>query len=454
MNTYDSLHNEVVREGLCTHCGTCIGLSNETLVFRLTETGPLPSKRPKVEPELPPIAYDACPGKGLNYPDLAQYVFGEQPSEWLVGYYRQAYIGYSQNDEVRRAGASGGVITQTLLFLLETGQIDGAVVVRQGSPEPYEATPIIATSSEEIRACSQSVYVPVGVNVILEDMSKFKGRLAFVGLPDQVASIRRLQQLGHRGAAKVDYLLGPYAGLAMYRQAIESFLRSNGVHGLHEVIRLRYREGEWPGHLEITTRSGKVLRASKFYYNYLLPFYLTKSSLYSVDFTNELADISVGDAWHPRYEKQGEGFSVVLARSEKAERLLVDMESQSLLTLNGVGLTDVLDMHAHMLDFKKRGAFIRMKWRKRFGRRIPEYGYSPANMPFRRKLFEVAIYCIFLLSGTSVARRIMEYVPLFVLGPIFNLLRRTWKQMSKPTKRAGLYSYKVNNTTISERDWS
>ncbi|MCZ7666239.1 MAG: Coenzyme F420 hydrogenase/dehydrogenase, beta subunit C-terminal domain [Chloroflexi bacterium] len=39
-----------------------------------------------------------------------------------------------------------------------------------------------------------------------------------------------------------------------------------------------------------------------------------------MDFTNELSDISVGDAWHPRYEAQGAGFSVVAARTEKGRR--------------------------------------------------------------------------------------------------------------------------------------
>ena len=164
-------------------------------------------------------------------------------------------------------------------------------------PRPWEASPVIATSVEDIRACSQSVYTPVPVNEILPQMEKFGGRLAYVGQPDHVASLRRLQQLGHPGTARVDWVLGPYVGMGIYLGAIESYLRSNGVRGLDEVKHLRYREGEWPGYLQVVTRSGTVLRAAKFYYNYLIPFYVTRTTLLSVDFTNELADISVGDAW-------------------------------------------------------------------------------------------------------------------------------------------------------------
>ena len=97
-----------------------------------TSNGPLPM-RISGEPGvlLPEIALDACPGSGNNYPDLCASVFGMQPRNWLIGCYRKTYVGYSEVPEVRRAGASGGVITQILTHLLENDLIDGAVVVRQ-----------------------------------------------------------------------------------------------------------------------------------------------------------------------------------------------------------------------------------------------------------------------------------------------------------------------------------
>ncbi len=61
------------------------------------------------------------------------------PENWLIGNYRSVCIGYSAVPEMRRRGASGGVITQTLLYLLEKGLIDGAVVVQQGRPKPWLA---------------------------------------------------------------------------------------------------------------------------------------------------------------------------------------------------------------------------------------------------------------------------------------------------------------------------
>jgi coenzyme F420 hydrogenase subunit beta len=360
------------------------------------------------------------------------------PENWLIGNYRDVYVGYSTVPEIRRHSASGGVITQTLVYLLENGLIDGVVVVRQGHPKPWQAEPTIAQTPEDIVAASQSVYVPVPVNAILPQMEVFKGKLAYVGLPDHVAALRRLQQHEQPAALKVKYVLGPYVGTIMYFAAIESYLRSNGVHDVAEITELRYREGEWPGYLHIKLRSGRVLRAGKFYYNYLIPFYITRSTLFSVDFTNELTDISVGDAWSPAYEEQGQGFSVVVARSQKGAALLQTMQQQGALNLESISVEQALSMHGHMLDFKKRGAFIRMNWRNALGQPVPNYGYRPAEIPLSRYLVEVVISAIFLIAGTPLARRLVEFVPLSILGPFFNTLRKTWKSASKPVKRKGL----------------
>lgn len=432
------LKTEVVDAGLCTHCGTCVGLSGGTLEMRPTPAGPLPALARRGVARLDTWAYEACPGKGISYPTAYKDLFGGLPENWLLGPCRRIFVGYSNVPEVRQRSASGGVITQTLIYLLERREVEGAVVVCQGRPRPWLAEATIARSTEEVMAASQSVYVPVPVNALLPAMESFAGRLAYVGLPDQVASLRRLQKLGHAGAQRVGIVLGPYVGTSLTFGAIESYLRANGIHNLEEVVELRWREGDWPGYLQVRTCSGRVLRARKFYYNYLIPFYITQSSLLTADFTNELTDISVGDAWHPRYEAQGGGFSVVVARSEQGERLLMAMQREGVLVLEEIGLEEALSMHAHMFDFKKRGAFLRLEWRRAWGRRVPDYGYRPSAIPLSRRLVELVIIGLFGLCRTRLARWLVEKVPLNLIGPLFDGLRRGWKWVSKPVKRQGL----------------
>ena len=432
MDNWIKLNEEIIKPGLCTQCGSCVGLSNGKLIFKEKKGIPVPVKIK--EDDINSECYDGCPARYCNYPDLNKFVFGELPSNWLCGVVKNSYISYSNDENIRRNSASGGVITRTLMYLLETKKVKGVICIQLGKNVPYKAEPVIIKKKEDLIKTAQSVYSVTPVNTILKILDKEEGPFAYVGLPDQVASIRKLQKLGHKGANKIKYILGPYTGTQMYFEAIRSFLRSNNVKSEEEITSLKYRAGEWPGYLEIKLKDGRVLRAEKFYYNYLIPFFITSSSLQVVDFTNELTDISVGDAWSPKYEGKGKGYSVVLSRTEQGDAILQEMSKKKLITLEDVNLDEALNMHGHMIDFKKRGSFIRNSWKKI----RPDYGYSPEKIHFSRILVEIVISTIFKIGQLKISRWVVEQIPLGILGPIFNKIRLKWKGMSRTTKRKGL----------------
>lgn len=405
-----------------------------------TAQGPRPAFAPGTE--LPELAWQACPGKGIDYPRLYRDHYGALPDNWLVGPIVATRSGHASDPAIRARGASGGVTTAVLTHLLETGRIDAAIVVRQGVPEPREASAVIAATAREIAAAAQSVYIPVSVLDILPRLDPGKTYAATL-VPEQAAALRRLQASGHAQARRVGYVLGPYTGTALYPAAIDTYLRANGVRKDDPVTALEWRAGEWPGYLEIRTASGKVLRSKKVYYNFLIPFFVTRASLQSMDFANEFCDLSVGDAWSPRFEAEGGGHSVVVTRSAGMEAIVQEMVSQGLLTLAREDDLKATEMHGHMIDFKKRGGHIRNRWRRRLGLAAPDYGMRPASIPASRKMVELAISVIFLIGRTWLARAALRLIPERVIGPVFNKLRLGWKNMSKPTKRKGLADFRM-----------
>ena len=430
---WHKLKTEVVDTNLETQCGTAVGVSNGTLQYEEINGIPVLARTEKLSP-VPQVAYDACPGRYCNYPELNEYTFGKQPDSYLSGVIEKAYTGHATDKVVRRNGASGGAISQVLIYLLETKKITGAVCLKMGVEVPWRAKPIIARTKRDILDCAQSIYSVTPVNTILEELVHEEGPLAYVGLPDQVAGIRKLQKLEHPSVQNIEYVLGPYQGTQMYFEAIRSFLRSHGVQSEEEIAELKYRAGEWPGYLQIVLNDGRVLKAEKFYYNYLIPFFVSNSSLQLCDFTNELTDISVGDAWSPEFEQDRKGHSVILARTPKAVDLLKSMQRQNLLHLESIELTKALDMHGHMLDLKKRGSYIRNNW----NRVQPDYGYIPIKIPPSRIAVEWCLRLFFGVGKLSIARWAVEHLPMRIVGPCFNWLRKTWKGASKTTKRKGL----------------
>ena len=383
------------------------------------------------------LAWAICPGRGIPYPELFDFL-GRTPDNWLLGPFRKMWIGHAGDEAIRRRGASGGVISSVLIHLLATGRIDGAVVLRQGAVTPDAATPVIARTREEVLAAAQSVYAVTPMLSILPEMAAFPGRLAFVGLPEQVAALRMLQAAGDPAAEKVVFVAGPYTGTNMYHGAVRAFLRGHGVGDEVAIAKLEWRAGEWPGYLRVETADGRVYSAHKFYYNYLIPFFISRNCQIIPDFTNEATDLSVGDAWAPELESAGGGHSVVVARSAEAEALLGEMHAEGRLALRAIDWQTAAAMHGHMIDFKKRGAFLRLDAQARRGVPIPDYGYRPEAIDNGRRIVETVISGSFRFGRQGWARSLVARLPLGIVGPAFNALRKGWKSISKPTKRKGL----------------
>jgi coenzyme F420 hydrogenase subunit beta len=163
-----------------------------------------------------------------------------------------------------------------------------------------------------------------------------------------------------------------------------------------------------------------------------------------MDFTNEFADLAVGDAWSPVFESQGGGHSIVITRTLAMESIIAEMMERGLLELEEEDPLKASDMHGHMLDFKKRGGWLRNQWRRKTGRMAPDYGYCPAKVALSRIMVEIIVSTLFAIGKTRLARWLVSHIPESIIGPIFNQLRLGWKKVSRPTKRKGLARYEVN----------
>ncbi len=441
----ERLKKKVVRGGICTGCGACVALDDSRRAQMVdTDLGPIPDFA-GLATDLPELAWDACPGKGVDYPEAYRSHYGKLPEDWLVGEVLHTRTGHAGDPAVRAGGASGGVMTAVLCHLLDTDRIDAALVVRQGTPTPEKARVVFARSAEEVRASSQSVYVPVATLDVLRSVVPGE-RYAMTCLPDQAAALRVLQAAGHPAAQQITHVLGPYTGTALYPAAVRALLRVHGVRDDDPVERLEWRAGDWPGHLEIALGSGRVIRSKKVYYNFLIPFFVTQNSLQGIDFTGEFCDLSVGDAWSPRFEGQGGGHSTFVTRSREMESIVSEMVEAGFLTAEVVDTRKATEMHGHMIDFKKRGSWIRNELRRRVGLAAPNYGLRPYPVPPSRVAVELIIDSIFLTGGTAPARWVLQQLPESLLGPAFDRARLRWKKMSRPTKRKGLGNLEMRET--------
>ncbi|MBE0653030.1 MAG: Coenzyme F420 hydrogenase/dehydrogenase, beta subunit C-terminal domain, partial [Bacteroidales bacterium] len=381
----------------------------------------------------------ACSVKEFSFPGNNDKIFGKGiPFHQYTGSYQHIYIGHTKDEAVRRNAASGGILSQILIWLLDKGKIDGAVVLRMSIKEPWLTEPFIATTKQEILEAAQSKYIISSVNELLPEIEAFKGKLAYVGLPGQVQSIRKLQVAGDPAVKNIAYIFGPFYGNTLHFSSVKSFIRSYGEKDHTQITKLYFRYGEWPGNMRVEFKSGRVIELPKFHANYLIPFHILKNSLLCTDLSNEFTDISGGDAWAPVYEERGRGFSMVISRSEKGQQIIDAMINDGTLVLDEISQDEAITMHSHGYDLKKRGTFIRLRFRKWFGKPNPDYDYEIKGFSFNRYLMEFMINGLFLIMGTSFARYLVEKLPPSFVGGIFEKTRTIWKKSTHKVKRENL----------------
>lgn len=66
--------------------------------------------------------YDVCPGVGVNLLGFAkkQFNYDNIKKHRYIGRYVECYTGYSNDNELRYHAASGGLLSQFIVWLLET----------------------------------------------------------------------------------------------------------------------------------------------------------------------------------------------------------------------------------------------------------------------------------------------------------------------------------------------
>jgi coenzyme F420 hydrogenase subunit beta len=102
----------------------------------------------------------------------------------------------------------GGVVSALLIELLESGEIDGALVAKPSEREPWKGAAHLAQTREDVVACAGSFYnqtLALGhLDLKTYDLPR-KPRIALVGTPCEIQGLRAMQQRPfYWGASKVD----------------------------------------------------------------------------------------------------------------------------------------------------------------------------------------------------------------------------------------------------------
>ncbi|MCK4454394.1 Coenzyme F420 hydrogenase/dehydrogenase, beta subunit C-terminal domain, partial [Candidatus Parcubacteria bacterium] len=342
------------------------------------------------------ICYEVCPGHEVDFKGLNLEIFGKEPENVLIGNYLNCYVGYSTDHDIRYNSASGGLITQLLIFALEEGIINGALVTRMKKDKPLEPEPFIARTREEIIEASKSKYCPVPANIALKKIlnSEEGEKFAVVGLPCHIHGIRKAEQINKKLKEKIVLHLGIVCNHPPSFSATEFLLKKIKIKK-EEVTKLDYRGEGWPGGMTITTKNGNnffVPHWSSDYWGGIFgSFFFPLRCTLCNDKICRLSDMSFADAWTPELMKNDDvGTSLVISRNEIFEEILNKAIFKEKIELKKVDKN--IPLQSQGLYVVKKQLKARIKILRMFGKKIPVYHQDLLDSSFSDYYHALSFY--------------------------------------------------------------
>lgn len=388
---------EQIREThLCSGCGACSAVCPYNAIdMRLSLDG---AYRPFINSskcEYCRLCEKVCPSLSINQKLMLDGM------ESLV----HCYIGYSTDVNLRWSGSSGGLVTTILLSLLEEGVISGAVVVIDNPKDPIRPLMTLVKDKEEIRKATGSKYCPVEPCFNLEEILAEQEKIAVVGLPCHIWAFRKLEEVNEKLKEKIFIHIGLFCGKSPNFHATTYFLRKIVCVSQENVTKLSYRGRGWPGKITVKTKQGHNSETSlgvwiSFSY---YPHFIPVRCVLCYDITNQLADLSSGDAWGLAHDDVGT--SVIIARTDVGEHILQHLLKEKII------LREVSPDHISRgqgLESKVRNSMIRTYiWWKIFKQPIPLTTFVLEGISMKDWILNLG-YCTFLyMSQNPLMRTIL-----------------------------------------------
>jgi coenzyme F420 hydrogenase subunit beta len=313
IKTFEDLNSEIIEKNMCNNCGACVAVCHAMDINALV----IENSRPKYVSTTE--AHQECLECGLCYlicgqaPDLNHEIEALYAATYPIGTYKYLSIAKTTSPEIREKAQDGGVVTSIIKYLFDKHLIDGAVVNKDLGN--CESIPYLISSTDDLINTAGTRYSNVPS---VQELGKYRPilnkknpRLAFVGCPCQVKTIRKMQLLSAKPGIYVRYLIGlfcmeNYDYNKLYKQKLQNDLKID----LSNIKKVNIK-----GRFIITCKDGQEI---------IVPLHdldgcIRNNCLYCTYYTNRYADISVGGAGVP------EGYSVVLVRTKSGADLFTKL---------------------------------------------------------------------------------------------------------------------------------
>lgn len=346
--SFKRLQRDVVEKGICTMCYGCVCFCSANELNVLTLKDDKPAYAHEADCLKCGICHLICPRtKDLDTALKSKFKF-KQP----IGHYESIRSLRTTDEETSAVCCDGGVGTSILKFLLDTKRIDGAIVSKREGM--WNNKPMIATSYQDLLECAGS---SLSHSASISDMGNLTTyasildivegsrrldltKLAVIGTPCQIKTIRKMQMLRIVPSHLVHYTIGLFCFENFFlNEEGKRYLEKKIGANLDQIKKINLKEN-----FIINMKDGRTIHIDL---EDLGPI-IRPECLACVDFSNYTSDISLGGLGSP------DGYTSTLVRSESGQRMINEAISQGYLEETQIDDDEMIEKIEKMASRKKK----------------------------------------------------------------------------------------------------
>ncbi|WP_456474768.1 Coenzyme F420 hydrogenase/dehydrogenase, beta subunit C-terminal domain [Candidatus Pyrohabitans sp.] len=332
---FDILRREVIEAGYCHLCGACTAFCDRIILTDAPRLGGICVI--PCESDNGCLCYSHCPMVSLV---SEGHIFDRTGEDRALGIYQGIRAAKTKIVEISERAQDGGAVTSILYGALKHKAIDAAIVMDRD--KCWRPVPGLVKSVKLLLNTCGSTYTPAPVVSLLgravRDRAKGHNRirkLAIVGTPCQIQAVRNVEY-------GILYNCGfsPISDLKIYTIGLfcEGVFHYDRMMDTVGVDAARIKRMEIKKSLTVNRRTRIPLSRLK--------DALLESCKICMDYSSELADISIGSAGTK------EGWSTLVLRSDRGAQLLRDSRISRYVNINQE--VDVTAIHNRAIIKKRR----------------------------------------------------------------------------------------------------
>ena len=328
---------------LCKNCGMC---------GAVCPTGSIVFEQNKYLEYMPKMREVSCINCKRCMQACCARTISKSRENAIFGKKITIYLAKASDRDAQKEASSGGVISTLIRFSLGQGYFKELLTVDYTEDNMRVAQPAVINDPEKLTAGSKYVSAPLCMKFDPESTNT-----AATALPCQATAIKKQNN--------DVFVFGLFCSKLTTEKLLEFMAKKSGVKTM-EIERVEYRSGIWPGYFVMSLKNGEEIRyplnRSFFTAIYNSFLYVNEGCLLCADYFCEDADISFGDPWgKTQYQKGYYGETVVIVRSERAQKLFDEALAAGVITAFALDEEEVIKGHLREIYTKKVALKSRLK---------------------------------------------------------------------------------------------